>query len=198
MSKLPASIRSFVEQQQTKRTTDLLKDSESESPYGTWYYRAVSAMLLSGRVNPKFRGSPNMTDVNRICKEANFNQHLFERIGKFLVAGDVVEPDRVKSKYLKGRNHDRFWAHRDKPLQEITRSAFLRLVGQQPFKPLDDLGLAELLRFFFHCFDGLAIPEGRIGEVLREIRGLPGEELVRAAENIGLMIEEKTGDFWQV
>ncbi len=197
MSKLPTSILSFVEQLQTKPIADLLKDPESESPYGAWYCRAVAAMLLSGRVNPKDDGSPNMTDVNRICKEANFNQYECERIGKFLVACDVIEPNHVKDKYLKGRNHDPFWAHRDEPLTEITRSAFLRLLGQKPCMPVDDLGLVELLRLFFHCLDGLAVPEAHFGKVLQEFCSLPGDDLVTAARSIRLAMREKTGGSWQ-
>jgi len=32
-----------------------------------------------------------MTDVNRLCKEANFNQYLFERVTKFLVNAQIID-----------------------------------------------------------------------------------------------------------
>ena len=51
-------------------------------------------MLLSGRVAAKDDGFPNLTDVNRICKEANFDQFLFEATGRFLITAKIVRPDR--------------------------------------------------------------------------------------------------------
>jgi hypothetical protein len=63
-------------------------------PYGSYWYRAVACILLSGRVQAKQDGTPNMTDVKRVGMEANFNQYLTERIGKFLVATGVIQFDR--------------------------------------------------------------------------------------------------------
>src|SRR5436309_13117441 len=92
---LPKTIRSFVEGQATAPVADLWKSRKEDplSPYGSYWYRAIACMMLSGRVRPRQYTDgdpPNMTDVNRIGKEANFNQYLFERVAKFLVAADVI------------------------------------------------------------------------------------------------------------
>ena len=76
------------------RTSGTATAKEQRSPYGSYWYRAVACILLSGRVQAKHDGAPNMTDVNRVGKEANFNQYLTERVGKFLVA---VGRDPVRS-----------------------------------------------------------------------------------------------------
>ena len=91
--RLSESLRQFVERQTTMPVADLWEGDpkEQRSPYGTYWYRAVACILLSGRVHAKYDGDPNMTDVNRVGKEANFNQYLTERIGKFLVAMGVIK-----------------------------------------------------------------------------------------------------------
>ena len=127
--RLPESLRQFVERQTTMAVTDLWDGDpkEQSSPYGSYWYRAVACILLSGRVQAKHDGTPNMTDVNRIGKEANFNQYLTERIGKFLVAADVVRFDR-QGRYEAGPNLTAFWDHDAARLPAITRQAVLRLV----------------------------------------------------------------------
>ncbi len=96
MKRLPATVEQFVKAQQTIAIPELWQaNAESAaSPYGSHWYRAVAAMLRSGRIAAKDSGFPNRTDINRICKEANFNQHFFERIAKLLVAAKVVHADR--------------------------------------------------------------------------------------------------------
>src|SRR5438045_2146580 len=73
MKPLPSAIDQFVKAQKTIAITELWeRDAESAaSPYGSHWYRAVAAMLRSGRVAAKDSGFPNRTDINRICKEAN-------------------------------------------------------------------------------------------------------------------------------
>src|SRR5437867_8162198 len=117
MKPLPSTIEQFVKAQKTIAIAELWEPKgESEvSPYGSHWYRAVAAMLRSGRVAAKDSGFPNRTDINRICKEANFNQHFFERIAKLLVAAKVVQTDR-RHHYGEGANHDAFWKHRRKEL----------------------------------------------------------------------------------
>src|SRR5258708_6834526 len=119
MKRLPTAVEQFVKAQQTIAITELWEaHAEAEvSPYGSHWYRAVAAMLRSGRVAAKADGSANRTDINRICKEANFNQHLFERIAEFLVAAKVVQADR-RGHYVEGANHVSFWKHRRKELTE--------------------------------------------------------------------------------
>jgi hypothetical protein len=48
----------------------------------SYRYQPVACLLLSGRIQAKNDGTPNMTDVNRLGKEANFNQYLIQRIGR--------------------------------------------------------------------------------------------------------------------
>src|SRR3954451_15771184 len=81
--RLPESLRQFVARQTTMAVTDLWDGGRKEqrSPYGRYWYRAVACVLLSGRVQAKHDGTPNMTDVNRVGKVANFNQYLTERVG---------------------------------------------------------------------------------------------------------------------
>ena len=94
-ARLPEPLRRFVERQTIMPVADLWDGDRTDrhSPYGSYWYRAVACILLSGRVHVKNDGAPNMTDVNRIGKEANFNQHLTERVGKFLVAMGAVRRD---------------------------------------------------------------------------------------------------------
>ena len=89
---LPASIRAFVD---TQTTVDVERIRDAAGPvvfpYSEYWRRAIAGMLLSGRVKPKNDAAPNRTDLNRICKEANFNPHLFERFSGFLVHSQIVE-----------------------------------------------------------------------------------------------------------
>src|SRR3954464_11374844 len=129
---LPASLRQFVERQTTIPVADVWDgDPEEErSPYGSHWYRAVVCILLSGRVQAKADGDPNMTDVNRIGKEANFNQYLTERVGKLLVAMGVLKVDRRRT-YEVGRSPAAFWGHDVEPLRVATWQAVLHLVRRQ-------------------------------------------------------------------
>src|SRR3954451_10517023 len=131
-SRIPESLRRFVERQTTMPVTDLWDGDRKEqrSPYGSYWYRAVACILLSGRIQAKFDGTPNMTDVNRVGKEANFNQYLIERIGTFLVAMGVIQFDR-QNRYGAGPNLVAFWGHDEARLPAITRQAVLRLVGHK-------------------------------------------------------------------
>jgi len=83
-----------------------------------------------GRIAAKDDGFPNMTDVNRICKEANFDQYLFEATSRFLVAAKIIRPNKRGSRYEPAKFSDAFWNHRLQPLRETARQAFLELVQQ--------------------------------------------------------------------
>src|ERR1700722_4073109 len=97
---LPGSIRDYVERQGSLSLESLFEDTDAPIyPYCEYWRRAVAAMLLSGRIAAKDDGFPNMTDVNRICKEANFDQYLFEAMGKFLVMAKIIRPSEQSSRY---------------------------------------------------------------------------------------------------
>ena len=83
---------------------------EQRSPYGSYWYRAVACLLLSGRLKANADGYPNRTDVNRACKEANFNQYLCERVARFLIAAEVTQPNR-EGRYGEGPNAARRDSH---------------------------------------------------------------------------------------
>src|SRR5205809_1888718 len=133
---LPRSLRDFVERQQTVPIERLIRNSRRPSyPYCEYWRRAVAAMLLSGRVAAKDDGFLNMTDVNRICKEANFDQYLFEATGRFLIIAKIIRPNEQSSRYEPAKFSDAFWNHQLQPLQETARQAFLELVQQfTPFR----------------------------------------------------------------
>ena len=203
--RLPESLQRFVARQTTRPVTDLGDGDamEPRSPYGSYWYRAVACILLSGRVQAKHDGTPNMTEVNRVGKEANFNQYLTERIGTFLVASDVIRFDR-QGRYEAGPNLAAFWDHDDERLPAITRQAVVRLVGYQtghPFwhpKAPEDWGLIEFLSLFFTCFRGRALVESEVGQVLHDFTRLPQDDLVQAAEGLGLEVDSVDVAGWRL
>jgi hypothetical protein len=181
---LPGSIRDFVERQATLPLESLLEDTDTPFyPYSEYWLRAVAAMLLSGRIAAKYDGFPNMTDVNRICKEANFDQYLFEAMGRFLVMAKIIRPSERSSRYEPAKFCDAFWNHQLQPLQEAARQAFLELV--QHFTPSrvwrPTLAFTSMLdvfvALFATAFAGLAIPKDRAGKVFLEFSKLPSPDL---------------------
>ncbi|WP_422928725.1 hypothetical protein [Singulisphaera sp. PoT] len=184
-------MRKFVEAQTTRPVVECWPEVEKEqtSPYGRYWYRAIACFLLSGRILAKSDGLPNMTDVNRLGKEANFNQYFIEQIGTWLVAMKVIEPDHQRG-YVAGPNLVHFWALDEKRLPAISRQAFLRLFGSQmghpfwhPHEP-EDLCLIEFLSLFFMSFKGLAIVESELGGVIDEFIRLPEDDLIEWARRL--------------
>ena len=109
---LPGSIRDFVERQATLPLESLFEDTDAPIyPYCEYWRRAVAAMPLSGRIAAKDDGFPNMTDVNRICKEANFDQYLFEATGRFLITAKIIQVNQRNSRYDPAKFSDAFWNH---------------------------------------------------------------------------------------
>jgi hypothetical protein len=192
-SRIPASLRQFVERQATMPVTELWEGDRKEqrSPYGSSWYRAVACILLSGRVQAKDDGTPNMTDVKRVGKEANFNQYLTERIGTFLVAMGVIQFDR-RNRYDAGPNLTAFWSHDETSLPAIARQGVLRLVGHHTDHPLwhpkapEDSCLIEFLSLFFTCLRGLALVESEVGRIFHDFAGLPEDDLIEAARGLGI------------
>ena len=201
---LPKSVQTFVGSLQTVPVSSVWSDgpAEPEYPYAQYWYRAVAAILLAGRVAAKTDGSPNRTDVNRVCKEANFNQHYFDDIARFLLAAAVIEPNDQGS-YRKGKAHHAFWQGEVESLQDITRSAFLTFVGDytgyQPWRPTlaYSSGLAELSAIFFHSLNGLAVREDQIGEAFLTFSRLPENDLTAAMGILGIEEEGALGRNWE-
>jgi hypothetical protein len=195
MRRLPQTVQLFIQHQTSLPVAELCNDEpeEQHSAYGSCWYRAVGGMLLSGPVSPKLDDYPNRTDINRICKEANFNQFLFERIAKLPVAAAVTKAER-RGQYAEGPNHAPFWAHDAERLPEITRQAVLRFVqehtGYQPWRPttVHASHLIEFLTVFFACCQGLAFREDQVGQVWHAFATLPAEDLLRVANGLGLKL----------
>ena len=191
--RLPLTIKCFVDQQTTRPVTEVWdNDPEDQfSPYGTYYYRAIACMLLSERVQAKMDGHPNMTDVNRIGKEANFNQYLFDRVAKFLIGIEALKPDRAQRCYVEGPNIEAFWKHDTDRLKTGANRAIARLfegeLGLQPWsrRPAHHAHLIELLILFFASFKGRAILEPSFGQVFLDFTQLPKGELIQLAQDLG-------------
>jgi hypothetical protein len=203
MKRLPAAVEQFVKAQQTIAIPELWEaNAESAaSPYGSYWYRAVAAMLRSGRVAAKDSGFPNRTDINRICKEANFNQHFFERIAKLLVAAKVVQADR-SHRYVEGVHHGDFWKHRRKELTEITRAAVAHLIKDNAsssyYYPTTVIhhSLIDFLILFFASFHGKAIREDQLGKVMYDFCQLPDSDLKSVAVSAGLKKDDVSPSEW--
>ena len=203
---MPASIRRFVEEQETRPVSEIGKVPRSElrSPFSGFWYRAIACMMLSGRVQPKrySDGTPNMTDVNRIGKEANFNQYLFERCALTLATADIVVEGRMEGPYQEGPNIEAFWQHDETKLPEIGRKAVLNYIqkhaGYQPKRatPLAKAHLIEFLTLFLACFQGRAIQERRFKGALKGFSRLPEDDLVRLAGELDIKAAAIKPDAW--
>jgi len=203
MKPLPSTIERFVEAQQTIAISEL-DDGDVEvgdSPYGVYWYRAIAAMLLSGRVAVTSSRLPNRTDINRICKEANFHPILFERTAIFFLAARVVGTDC--GRFVQGENHDSFWKHRPKDVTKIARAAVVQLIqnesGSFAWRPTMAMHakLPEFLILFFTCFRGKAIREDQLGKTIYDFSRLPEADLKKLAANVGLKNNDVSLYDWQ-
>jgi hypothetical protein len=190
---LPGSIRDFVERQATLPLETLFEDSDPPLyPYCEYWRRAVAGMLLCGRIAPKNDGLPNMTDVNRICKEANFDQYLFEATGRFLIAAKIIRPNEKRSRYEPAKFSEAFWNHQLRCLQEAARQGFLEVVQQfTPFRVWrPTLAVSSMLdglvTLFATAFAGLAVPRDQAGNVFLEFSKLPSRDLIDLGKQAGL------------
>jgi hypothetical protein len=196
-------MRSFVERQTTLPLANLFEDNDAPVyPYGEYWRRAVAAMLLSGRIAAKGDGFPNKTDVNRICKEANFDQYVFEATGRFLVTAKIVRPHVQGSRYEPAKYSDAFWNHQLQPLQEIARQAFLEMVQQfTPFRvwrPTFAINskLDDLVALFAAAFVDMAIPNDQVGNVFLEFSKLPPQDFIDLGKQLGLETHERDARGW--
>jgi hypothetical protein len=200
---LPDSIRDFVERQATLPLKGLFEDTDTPFyPYCEYWRRAVAAILLSGRIAAKDDGFLNMTDVNRICKEANFDQYLFEATGRFLIIAKIIRPNEQSSRYEPAKFSDAFWNHQLQPLQETARQAFLELVQQfTPFRvwrPTLAISsvLDGLVALFATAFADLAIPRDQAGNVFHEFSKLPPPDLIDLGKQLGLKKHQCDAEGW--
>jgi len=196
-------MRRFVERQTMLPLANLFRDHDaSVYPCGEYWRRAVAAMLLSGRIAARGDGFPNKTDVNRICREANFDQYRFEATGRFLVMAKIVRPHGQGSGYEPARYGDAFWNHLLRPLQETARQAFLDLVQQftpsRVWRPTSAAspGLDHLVALFAAAFMDRAIPSDQVGDVFLEFSKLPPQDLTDPGRQLGFRTREYGVSGW--
>jgi hypothetical protein len=189
---LPMSLQHFVHQQVTLPSERLVDPAETRQyPYGTYWWRAIAGILLAGRVKPKHDRSPNMTDVNRLCKEANFNQYLFERVAKFLVNAQIIDVSQDRRAYVPGEYTETFWQRDIPTLQHVSRRAFLafvqQLTGYQAWRPTIAVqsNLDMLVTLFAAAVAGLALPVERMGPIVLAFSQLPEADMRQALEQLG-------------
>lgn len=186
---LPASIRAFVDAQ---TTVDVERIPDAAGPvvfpYSEYWRRATAGILLSGRIKPKNDAAPNRTDLNRVCKEANFNQHLVERCSEFLVRAQIVEsaPGR---EYRSGPHADAFWNREVDGLSTASRRAFLEFVDRFTGRtwrptPVFNSRLDAFVGAFVLAFAGRAIREDKLNKVLSVFAELPERDLHRLATSV--------------
>jgi hypothetical protein len=200
---LPDSIRNFVERQARVRLESLFENDETPFyPYSEYWRRAVAAMLLSGRIAAKDDGFPNMTDVKRICKEANFDQYLFEATSRFLVTAKIIQPNKQGSRYEPAKFSDAFWNHQLQPLREAARQAFLELVQEftsfRAWRPTFATSsmLDGLVALFAAAFQDLAIRRDHAGKVFLEFSKLPTSDLIGLGRQLGLRKFQCDSEGW--
>jgi hypothetical protein len=115
----------------------------------------------------------------------------------------VVRFDR-QGRYDGGPNRAAFWDRDGARLPAIARQAVARLVGHQtghPFwhpKAPEDGRLIGLLSLLFTCFRGRALVESEVGQVLHDFTRLSQDDLVRAAEGLGLEVDSVDVAGWRL
>jgi len=149
---------------------------EREFPY-SMYWKTAASMLLSGRVQAKYSGEPNLTDADRICKEANFNLQWFCHMAMFFLESDVLK--HSGNGYSQGKRFDALFGDDLDTIQSAAWDGFLGLVGRYagnkvwPPRLAQQSGLIEFLRLFWTCFQGRALPFDKIGHIFLEFSKLP-------------------------
>jgi hypothetical protein len=118
-SKAETDLKQFIALQKTIPAPE----EESQYPYSEYWLKAVAYILLSGRVKTRSDGYPNKTDIDRVCRQANFNSYLFEDVAKLLIKSSVVIPkDKFNTKYYQeGKNFKAFFNHNIKMIQVAVR-----------------------------------------------------------------------------
>ncbi|MFM9964043.1 MAG: hypothetical protein ACKV2Q_22805 [Planctomycetaceae bacterium] len=193
----PDSVRAFVATWKTVALSELWPDAvleEAESMYSQYWYRAVAAMALSGRVAPTNEGRPNKTEGLRLCKEANFNPQWLDELAWFLVQARVIKPEG-RNKYVEGEAFAAFDQHEFGTLQKAVQQGVIGLTqgltGYQVWRPTPahNAGLIEFLTLFAAAFPGVAVRESDLLLLWRGLSELPAQDLVEWANHQGVPLE---------
>jgi len=107
-SKIPSSIKKFVEAIPTRSVTELVKNYSPQArtrelPWEHFTHRLAAGLLLSGDVRPKQDGYPNRTDLEKMGKRSNFHPGLAEQLSHLFVAGGIVKATGMNC-YVPGPN----------------------------------------------------------------------------------------------
>lgn len=191
----PDVIRRFVEQQSTVP----YPQEDCEYPYSV-RWRPIACMLLSGKVRPTWDDPPNKTDVERVCKQANFDQYYFHSVASCLVCSDVVKSEM--DRYKPGKHFEAFWGDDIEETRKAARHGLLRFVQRLvgiPTRRRGKVGSAELIEFltlFFSCFQGRSLPSDQVGKVFLEFSRLPPQALATAEEGLGITARAAAKQDW--
>ena len=201
---IPESIQNFVEQQKTISLKELIDVATAPQnvPYTEYWRRAIAGMLLSGRVRPNADGSPNKTDMLRLCKEAHFNQNLFETTSRFLLRAGIIRVTGSESEYRPGDFSDAFWNRNLEGLRRTSRAAFLDFVryfaGMHVKGPGIGVRLDDFLSLFVRAFGGLALHWPQLDEILLQFSELPALDLIGMGRQFGIKLSEFDVGRWKL
>jgi len=198
--KSETNLKQFIARQETIPAPE----EKLQCPYSEYWIKAIVYILLSGRVKTRTDGYPNRTEIDRVCRQANFNTSLFEDIAKLLIKSNVIIPkDEFDTKYYQeGKNLKAFLTCGLKKIQVAAKGAFLDFVheysGHKKSRPftVKDSDLIGLLKLFFECFRGKALLEKDIGNTFLEFIKLPGKTILSMKKKAG--IKDSQPDWWEL
>ena len=201
---MPASVRDFVNKWTTVPVAILWPDmpvGESCSIYSESWYRAVAAMMLSGRIQPTSEGRPNRTDALRFCKEANFNPAWLDELAWFLVQARIILP-KQKSGYHPGPALLAFDRHDFIELKAPVHDGVLKLLqeytGSQVRRPTSESSarMIEFVTLFAAAFPGVGVRESDLFHIWRGLSELPVNDLVEWAMSLGITLQPHEVSSW--
>jgi hypothetical protein len=194
---LPASIAQFVQD----RVTIPLPDQTPEFPYSAFWWKAVSCALLSGRVRAKVeKGLPNRTDLDRLCKQANFDQFLFATIAEFLIASQIVKANQ--DHFEAGPRLPDFLSGDLRGLRVAAQAGVRELINRNtPFhswRPAFRFdGVADFLRAFFRAIGEKALRLDDVGGVFAAFSDLPQSDLKSWLRQCTAQSENRLDTYWE-
>ena len=196
MRMLPSSLSSFVSSHETIPAPE----HEAEYPYSEFYWKPVACALLSGRVRARQQDQqPNRTEMERFCKQANFNQRYFDGVAQFHVASGVIKARF--DKYEQGPHFDDFWSGDLDRLQSTARDGIVALIRKftpfQAWRPtlsFDDV--VDFLKAFFTAFEGKGLLCDKIGGAWLRFTQLPEKELKMWLRTPGLNLTTLSACNW--
>lgn len=202
---LPESIREFVARQVTLPLTELFPNADAESGtsmYSQYWFRAVLAMLLSGRVSPRSDGRPNLTDTERVCKEANFHPGWFQTFTSIAIAAGAIGPDERQKEFVRRPGFDAFETHDSPALQALTGRALINLIQDEMGSKVrrstfpSSAHLLAFVTLFAAAFRHVVVPESDLGALWYGFSDLPTAALQEFAQRCRLSLRNNDIATW--